>query len=189
MHRSEFHYAWSHEEADNELTSPEVKPQTGLSSLRVSCKCALRPTIEAFNWQRTFLNTSVNGKADIVNRTILNIISKLIPQETAESYDKDALWVTNTINFWIHEKKKQYSQNISKNTKGLSHQKNIGKPASRLTSTHKRSKAYQQLLKISSNKMKNIVYNSVTPREYFYNRFQRKCELILSFSKQSNEEV
>ena len=86
-------------------------------------------------------------------------------------------------------KKKQYSQDISKNTKGLSHQKNIGKPASRLTSTHKRSKAYQQLLKISSNKMKNIVYNSVTPREYFYNRFQRKCELILSFSKQSNEEV
>ena len=41
MHRSEFHYAWSHEEADNELTSPEVKSQTGLSSLRVSCKCAL----------------------------------------------------------------------------------------------------------------------------------------------------
>ena len=76
-----------------------MKSQTGLSSLRVSCKCAPRPTIEAFNWQRTFLNTSVNGKADIVNRTILNIISKLIPQETAGSYDKDALWVTNTINF------------------------------------------------------------------------------------------
>ena len=48
LHRSEFHSARSHVNADNEVTHtelkfyPEVKSQTGLSSLRVSCKRALR---------------------------------------------------------------------------------------------------------------------------------------------------
>ena len=46
-HQSEFHYARSHVNANNEVTStevkfyPEVESQTGLSSLRVSCKRAL----------------------------------------------------------------------------------------------------------------------------------------------------
>ena len=47
LHRSEFHYARSHVNADNKLPhtevkfNPEVKSQTGLISLRVSCKRAL----------------------------------------------------------------------------------------------------------------------------------------------------
>ena len=65
LHRSEFHFAWSHVNTDNEVTlhrneisprsielryggnrvltlCPEVKYQAGLSSLRVSCKRALK---------------------------------------------------------------------------------------------------------------------------------------------------
>ena len=43
LHRSGFRYARSHVNADNEVTShrSEILPQTGLSSLRVSCKRAL----------------------------------------------------------------------------------------------------------------------------------------------------
>ena len=46
MHQSEFHFARSHVNADNEVTHtelkfyPKVKSQTDLSSLRVSCKHA-----------------------------------------------------------------------------------------------------------------------------------------------------
>ena len=51
LHRSEFHYARSHVNADNEVTShrsefyPEVKSQTGLSSLQISYKRALKEKI------------------------------------------------------------------------------------------------------------------------------------------------
>ena len=40
LDRSEFHFAWTHVNANNEVTYTEVKSQTGLSSLRVSCKRA-----------------------------------------------------------------------------------------------------------------------------------------------------
>ena len=41
LHQSEFHYARSYVNADNEFASHKLKFQTGLSSLRVSCKRAL----------------------------------------------------------------------------------------------------------------------------------------------------
>ena len=47
LHRWEFHFAWTHVNADNEVAlhrseiAPRGKSQTGLSSLRVSCKRAL----------------------------------------------------------------------------------------------------------------------------------------------------
>ena len=60
LHWSEFHYARSHVNADNEVLHtevkfyPEVKSQIGLSSLRVSCKRALSQTSQicssGLNW-------------------------------------------------------------------------------------------------------------------------------------------
>ena len=40
-----------------------------------------RRAIKEFNWGRAFLNTSVNEKVDIVNRTVLNILSNFIPHK------------------------------------------------------------------------------------------------------------
>ena len=71
MHRSEFHYARSHVNADNEVTSHRsqilVKSQTGLTSLRVSCKRAL--LLKVFLWECVikFDNVSRNklGEAEL----------------------------------------------------------------------------------------------------------------------------
>ena len=41
----------------------------------------IRRAIKQFNWERAFLNTSVNEKVDIFNRTIFNIVRNKIPNE------------------------------------------------------------------------------------------------------------
>ena len=43
----------------------------------------IRRAINEFNWQRAFLNTSVNEKVDICNSAILNILSNFITQSSS----------------------------------------------------------------------------------------------------------
>ena len=42
-----------------------------------------------FDWDRAFVNTNVNEKVLILNKTILNILSNFIPHETLTIDDKD----------------------------------------------------------------------------------------------------
>ena len=44
--------------------------------------------IKEFNWERAFLNTSVNEKVDIFNRTILNILSNFSNHRSYSRYVK-----------------------------------------------------------------------------------------------------
>ena len=46
--------------------------------------------IDMFNWDRAFVNTDVNEKVFILNKTILNILFNFIPHETVIVDDKDA---------------------------------------------------------------------------------------------------
>ena len=47
-----------------------------------------------FGWDRAFVNTNVNEKVLILNRTILNIFSNFTQQETLTIDDKDTQWFT-----------------------------------------------------------------------------------------------
>ena len=60
-------------------------------------------TIKECNWERAFSNTNVNEKVDILNRTILNILSNFIPHETIVCNDKDPPWFNNRIKTLIIE--------------------------------------------------------------------------------------
>ena len=51
----------------------------------------MRRTVAMFGWDRAFVNTNVNEKVFILNKTILNIISNFIPHETLTIDDKDPL--------------------------------------------------------------------------------------------------
>ena len=46
-----------------------------------------------FDWDRAFVNTNVNEKVFILNKTILNILSNFTPHETWVD-DKDLPWFT-----------------------------------------------------------------------------------------------
>ena len=60
--------------------------------------------MKEFNCERAFLNTSVNEQVNIVNRTILNILSNFIPHKTIVCDDKDPPWINNLIKTLIQEK-------------------------------------------------------------------------------------
>ena len=47
-----------------------------------------------FDWDRAFVNTKVNEKVFILNKTILNILSNFIPRKTLTIDDKDSPWFT-----------------------------------------------------------------------------------------------
>ena len=64
----------------------------------------IKRAIDKFDWQRTFLNTSVNEKEAIFNNTFLNILSNFIPHETIICDDKDPPWFNNKIKTLIQAK-------------------------------------------------------------------------------------
>ena len=76
----------------------------------------IRRANNEFNWQRAFLNTNVNKKVDVYNNTILTILNKLIPQESAVCDDKDQPWFNKKIRALTREKNaafKNYCNNSS----------------------------------------------------------------------------
>ena len=65
----------------------------------------IRRPIKEFNWEKAFSNTSVNEKANIFSRNILNILGNFIPQVIIVCDDKDPPWFNNRIKALIQEKK------------------------------------------------------------------------------------
>ena len=59
-----------------------------------------------FDWDRTFVNTNVNEKVFILNKTVLNMLSNFIPHETLTVDDKDPPLVC-TKNKKSHSREKQ----------------------------------------------------------------------------------
>ena len=49
----------------------------------------LRQAIDVFDWNRAFVNTKVNEKVFILNKTILNILSNFIPHEILTFDDQE----------------------------------------------------------------------------------------------------
>ena len=49
----------------------------------------IRRAIDKFDWDRAFVDTNVNEKMFILNRTILNILSNFIPHNILTVDDKD----------------------------------------------------------------------------------------------------
>ena len=73
-----------------------------------------------FDWDRVFVNTNVNEKVFILNKTILNIISNFSPRETITVDDNDPPWFTKKIKNLIQEKNSVYkSYRNSKSNKNM----------------------------------------------------------------------
>ena len=57
-----------------------------------------------FDWHRAFVNSNVNEKVFMLNKTTLNILSNFVPHEILTVDNKDPLQFTNKIKNLIHEK-------------------------------------------------------------------------------------
>ena len=156
-----------------------------------------------FDWDRafTFINTNVNEKVFILNKTILNILSNFIPHETLTVDDKDPPWFTKKIKNLIQEKNNVYkSYQNSKNNNNIHYLRRLKVPQEDLHNAIEVSKPnyYSQITYKLTHRQKNInVYwtllnrffnNKKTPltpplfhgNEYVTD-FKKKAELFNSF--------
>ena len=65
----------------------------------------IRRAINMFDWDRTFVNTNVNEKVFILNKSILNILSNFSPLEIFTIDDKDSLGLRKNKKSHLREKK------------------------------------------------------------------------------------
>ena len=163
----------------------------------------IRRAINEFNWQRAFLNTSINEKVYIFNSTILNILSNFIPHEYVVCDDKDPPWFNKKIRALIQEKNVAFKN--YRNNKGnidlkcrlkylqtclnasieVAKEKYYHNTVNKVMNTQKNYKAYWSLLKIFLNNMKI----PIIPPQFYENHFitdLRKKSNILIFSFLNN---
>ena len=68
----------------------------------------IRRAIDMLDWDKAVVNTNINEKVFILNKTILNILSNFIPHKTLTVDDKDPSWFTKKIKNLIQEKNNVY---------------------------------------------------------------------------------
>ena len=163
----------------------------------------IKRAIEKFDWQRPFLNTSVNEKVVIFNNTVLNILSNFIPHETIVCDDKDPPWFNNKIKALIQAKNTAFNnfRNNSGNSELKRHlvslqervkasiessrQKYYYWIVNKLNNTQKNSNSYWLLLKIFLNNKKIPLIPLLFHENRFKIDFKEKAKLFNSFfSKQ-----
>ena len=66
--------------------------------------------ISKFNWQKAFLNTTVDEKVGIFTKTVFNIISNFVPHNTILCNDKDPPWFNKKIRTLIKEKNTAFNR-------------------------------------------------------------------------------
>ena len=64
--------------------------------------------VQGFDWDNAFLDKSTEQKASILIKTILNIMSNFIPNETVTIDDRDPPWVNNKIKSLIKNKNEYF---------------------------------------------------------------------------------
>ena len=163
----------------------------------------IKRAMEKFDWQRAFLNTSVNEKVTVFNNTVLNIVSNFIIHETIACNDKDQPCFNNKIKTLIQAK--NAASNSFGNNNGNSELKlllvNLQEPvkdsiesskkkyyyriANKLINNQKNSKSYWSLLKMFLNNKKIPLIPPLFHENHFIINFKEKVKLFNSFfSKQ-----
>ena len=69
----------------------------------------IRKAISEFPWERGFVNSNVNEKVYLFNKTIKNIVSNYIPHEAIICSDRDPPWIKKNIKKLINDKNRAYT--------------------------------------------------------------------------------
>ena len=154
-----------------------------------------------FDWDRAFVNTNVNEKVLILNRTILNIFSNFTPHETLTIDDKDPPWFTKKIKNIIHEKNNVYKSYRNSKSNNDTHylrrlkvlQEDLhnaievsklnyySRITYKLTHIQKNTKVYWTLLKRFFNNKKIPLIPPLLHGNEYVTDFKKKAELFNSF--------
>ena len=78
----------------------------------------IRRALNDFNWEKAFSNSNNNEKVCIFNKSIINVLSNVIPRKTILCHDKDPLWFNSRIKSLLQSKNNVF-KNYRKNKTNL----------------------------------------------------------------------
>ena len=64
----------------------------------------IKRSLESFDWKNAFTNCNLNEQVSVLTKTLLNIMSNFIPNETILVDDRDPPWITRKLKSMIQEK-------------------------------------------------------------------------------------
>ena len=73
----------------------------------------IKKSIANFNWDRAFVNLSINEQVELLENTLLNIFRNFIPHETTKCNLKDPPWMNKKIKSALKNKNRLYKKYIS----------------------------------------------------------------------------
>ena len=162
----------------------------------------IRIALNDFNLERAFSNTNVNEKVCIFDKSVLNVLSNLIPHETILCNDKAPPWFNSRIKSLLQAKNKVF-KNYRKNKTNIQllnklnfFQKRLNRLITRsknnyyermaikLNKLERNSKPYWSLLKCFLNNKKIPLIQPLFDENKFVTNFLEKAQLNSFFSKQ-----
>ena len=70
----------------------------------------IKRSLENFDWKNAFSNCNPNEDVSVLTKTVLNIMSNVIPNETVLVGDRDPPWITSKLKSMIQMKKLFYKK-------------------------------------------------------------------------------
>ena len=162
----------------------------------------IKRAISGFIWERSLANLDINGRVYLFDKTIENIVSNFILQESITFDDRDPPWINSQVRHLINEKNaiyKNYPKNNESNksfetfqsfqsqlTSLIASLKNkyYSKVTERLLYPSASPKTYWSILKTFLNNKKIPVIPPIFHDNKFITDFKQKAEIFNShFSK------
>ena len=152
--------------------------------------------IQCFDWDKAFLEKSIEEKASILKKAILNIMSNFIPNEIVTTDDRDPPWINNKIRSLIENKNEYFKNCVKPNNSESIRQFEQMKDTLRASIEISKQKYYFKLSgKLAVNKInpkcywsKSLLSNKNIPcipplihNDQFVVDFKEKSELFNSF--------
>ena len=75
----------------------------------------IKRSLESFDWKNAFSNCNPNEQVSVLTKTLLNIMSNFIPNETILVDDRDPPWITRKLKSMIQEKNLFYKKYLKPN--------------------------------------------------------------------------
>ena len=160
----------------------------------------VRRATDMIHWDRAFVNTNVNEKVFMLNRTIMNILSNFIPHKTVTVDDNDPSWFTKKKNLTQEKNNVYTSYRNSKNNNNIQYLRRLkllqedlrieievlksnyySLITYKLTHIQKNSQVYWELLKRVLNNKKIPLIPPLFHGNEYVTDFKKKAELFNSF--------
>ena len=112
-------------------------------------------SLESFDWKNAFSNCNPNEQVYVLTKTLLNIMSNFIPNETILVDDRDPPWITRKLKSMIQEKNLFYKKYLKPNNQEKFQAFSQIQERVRLAIEDSKKKYYKKL----SNKLSNDKFN------------------------------